>query len=104
MRSYLGLSTGDVFPGESICSIDETIGEVVLYSSKNFRYQILTDPVNFGKIVVSDSDTVDNRWPLFSEIESFSPHLKALVILGSLCDSDYQNKNYNLKNYLNSNH
>jgi len=103
MRSYLGLSTGDVFPGESICSIDETIGEVVLYRSKNFRYQILTDPVNFGKIVVSDSDTVDNRWPLFSEIESFSPHLKALVILGSLCDSDYQNKNYNLKNYLNSN-
>ena len=103
MRSYLGLSTGDVFPGESICHIDETIGEIVLYSSKNFRYQILTDPVNFGKIVVSDSDTVDNRWPSFSEIESFSPHLKGLVILGSLCDSDYQSKNYNLKNYLTSN-
>ena len=103
MRAYLGLSTGDIFPGESFCFFEETSGDVILYNSKDFRYQILTDPVNYGKIIVSDSNTIDDRWPLFSEIESFSPHLKGLVILGALCESDFQSRSYNLKNYLASN-
>jgi len=103
MNAYLGLTNGEIFPGKAICMGDDAFGEVVVYNSRNFRYQILTEPVNSGKIIVSDSEIVYNRWPLFSEIESFKPHLQGLIILGSLCKSQYQNKYYNLKNFLGSN-
>jgi len=103
MNAYLGLKNGEVFPGKALCMADDAYGEVVIYNSRNFHYQILTEPVNCGKIIVSDSEIVYNRWPLFPEIESFKPHLQGLVILGSLCKSKYQNKYYNLKNFLSSN-
>lgn len=103
MKAFLGLSTGDIFSGKLFCAGDLSPGEVVLYHSENFHYQLLTDPVNYGRIIVSDSKTVENRWPHTSEIESYSPHLKALVVLGGFRDSPIQNEFYNLINYFRTN-
>ncbi|MCP4584095.1 MAG: hypothetical protein GY839_20980 [candidate division Zixibacteria bacterium] len=103
MKSYLELATGDIFTGTVCGGDDETSGEVVLYHSQNFHYQILTDPVNYNRIIVSDSDFIDNRAPLFAEIESYSPHLKALVILGELRQSPLAEIYSSLENYLTEN-
>jgi carbamoyl-phosphate synthase small subunit len=103
MKLYLGLATGEIFSGEAIGCTEETFGEVVLYCSKKFHYEILTDPVHFGRIVVADSHTVDDRQPMFWEIESYSPHLDGLVILGALRKSPLLDKSENLKDYLSLN-
>ena len=100
MKLYMCLASGEIFPGKAIGYIEDTFGEVVLYCSKKFHYEILTDPVHFGRIVVSDSQTVDNRQPMFWEIESYSPHLKGLVILGLLRKSPLQDNSNDLKDYL----
>lgn len=103
MSAFLALATGDVFPGEMICRGELLPGQAVIYHADKFPYRILTDPVGYGKIIVSDCQMVDNRWPYLTEIESYSPHLKALVILGDLLKSPFQDKRYNLVNYLKSN-
>ncbi len=100
MKLYLGLGTGEIFPGKAVGYSEETFGEVILYCSKKFHHEILTDPVYFGRIVVSDSPAVDNRQPMFWEIESYSPHLNGLVILGKLRKIPLQNKSDDLKEYL----
>lgn len=99
----MALATGDVFSGDLVCRGDLLPGEVVLYNSAIFQYQILTDPVGYGRIIVSDSEFIDNRWPFLNEIESYSPHLKALVMLGELRNTPIQDNHYNLVNYLRTN-
>ena len=99
MIGYLGLATGEIFSGELISRGELSPGEVVLYHSRKFPYELLTDPVTYGRIIVSDAIAIDNRWPLTYEIESYSPHLKGLICLGHFRDSPIQNKYYNLKNY-----
>ncbi len=103
MKAFLGLDTGDIFAGELVCTGEFTPGEIVLYHSENFHYEVLTDPVNYDRIVVSDSEAIDNRWPFNSEIESYTPHLKALVVLGDINDSPIGDVYYNLVNYLQTN-
>jgi carbamoyl-phosphate synthase small subunit len=103
MSAFLYLATGQVFPGEAVGYHTETIGEIVLYQSRRFHYEILTDPVYHGRIVVSDAHQIENRWPQSGEIESYSPHLKALVFLGSIRKSPLENEYYNLRNYLATN-
>ena len=103
MKAYLGLASGEIFRGEAICYDPETEGEVVLYSSARFPHQLLTDPAHHGRIIVSDAVSIENRWPHFTEIESYAPHLRALVMLGNLTKSRFESKYYNLVNYLASN-
>ena len=103
MRSYLYLSNGEVFPGTSLSYHGEVAGDLLLYSSPSFRFQILTDPACLGKIVVADSDTIEDRRPMVSEIESFSPHLNVLVISGKLRPPRAHDNAHDLVNYLASN-
>jgi len=103
MKAYLGLASGEVFAGEALYYESETAGDVTLYSSRKFHHQLLTDPAHHGRIIVSDAAAIENRWPHFTEIESYAPHLKALVILGCLKKSSFENSYYNLKNYFASN-
>jgi len=65
MKAYMGFASGEIFQGKAVGYTEDICGEVVLYHSKKFHYEILTDPVHFGRIVVSDSQTVDDRQPMF---------------------------------------
>ena len=103
MKSYLALATGDIFPGKIFNGSVDVSGEVILYHAKGFSHHILTDPVNYGRIIVSDSGTIENRGPQISEIESYSPHLKALVISGTLVKSPLAEIYLSLENYLETN-
>jgi carbamoyl-phosphate synthase small subunit len=103
MRAFLGLATGDIFPGELIVAGDSVPGEVVLYHADTFSYQLLTDPVNYGRIIVSDTPGIANRWPSATEIESYSPHLQALVITGEISGAAEHDEYYSLVNYFRTN-
>jgi len=103
MKAYLALATGDIFPGRMFNGSGDISGEVVLYQAKKFNHHILTDPVNYGRIIVSDSSIIENRGPLFTEIESYLPHLKALIIIGKLVKSPLAETYLSLESYLDSN-
>jgi carbamoyl-phosphate synthase small subunit len=103
MRAFLGLATGDIFPGELIVAGDLVPGEVILYHADKFSYQLLTDPVSYGRIIVSDTPTITNRWPTAAEIESYSPHLRALVITGQISGAAERDDHYGLANYFRTN-
>jgi len=103
MKSYLALANGDTFPGTASGGAADISAEVILYHAQNFNYRLLTDPVNYSRIIVTDSAVIDNRGPLFSEIESYSPHLDALVITGMLMESSLAESYFSLESYLEAN-
>ena len=97
------MATGDIFPGELIVAGDLIPGEIILYHSDKFSYQLLTDPVTYGRIIVSDASAIANRWPAATEIESYSPHLRALVITGEIIGQPDHDDYYSLANYFHTN-
>ena len=91
-----------VFPGRLFGHIGGAGGEAVYFQSYFFCWDILTDPAYHGRIIISNSYEVENRWPMPDDIQSFMPHLGGLVLLGSrsvgaCTDKDYRSRRVNCR-------
>ncbi len=102
MRAYLSLREVGLFSGRYFGWQGSRSGEVVHFRSPGFSPEVLTDPTYFGKVVIYESETIEDRWPLPEETQSFIPHLSALVLLGQITESDI-GAHFTLRNYLASN-
>jgi len=78
------------------------VGEAVRFQAIKFPPEVLTDPSLQKKIVILDTASVDDRWPMPDDYQSFMPHLSGLVILGSIQKS-LSDAHFTLHNYLESN-
>ena len=94
----LGLFSGRYFGRTGSCT-----DEIVHFHSPNFAPEILTDPAYHRKIVIADTDVVEDRWPSPEECQSFMPFLSGIVFLGHIQTQSKSNSNFTLENYLNAN-
>ncbi len=79
-KAYLCLENGKVFEGMSFGVVGETIGEVVFTTSMSGYLETLTDPANFGQIVVQTFPLIGNYGVIPEDFESSKVHVKAYIV------------------------
>lgn len=103
MRGYLSVQGLGLFPGHFLGWSGGCTAEVIHFRSPHFPPEVLTDPTYHRKIVIADSDTIDDKWPSPDDIQSFMPHLAGLVVLGRIRCDENENSHFTLVNFLNTN-
>jgi len=84
MKGYLALRDIGVFTGQYFGWNEPCSGEVAHFRSKDFYWDLFTDPAYHKKIVITDRVYVEDKSPPPEENQSFMPHLSAMVFLGAI--------------------
>lgn len=83
--AYLVLENGKTFKGKLFGNAASVLGEVVFNTSMNGYVETLTDPTNYGQIVVQTFPLIGNYGVMFSDFESDGVKVSA-YICKSLCE------------------
>ena len=102
MKGYLALKDVGIFSGEYFGWEGSFSGEIAFFRSRDFCWDILTEPAYHKKIVITDRVSVENKSPFPEKNHSFKPHLSAIVFLGPIERSSEPPDN-GLRGYLESN-
>lgn len=84
-KVYLTLQNGDVFQGYSIGVEGEVTGELVFSTGMVGYIETLTDPSNYGQIVVQTFPLIGNYGMIGSDVESDKTWVSAYVVR-EICD------------------
>lgn len=84
-KVYLTLQNGDVFQGYSIGVEGEATGELVFSTGMVGYIETLTDPSNYGQIVVQTFPLIGNYGVIGSDVESDKTWVSAYVVR-EICD------------------
>ncbi len=79
-KLYLQLASGEVFVGESVGAVREVVGEVVFTTGVIGYLETITDPCNYGQIVVSTYPLAGNYGIAPDDAKSGVPQVGALVV------------------------
>src|SRR5690554_4841474 len=93
MKRKLILEDGTVFIGQSFGWNCETIGEIVFNTSMTGYQEVITDPSNFGQMIVFSYPMIGNYGVNSDDFESIQPVVNA-VIVKEACDypSNWRNE------------
>ena len=84
-KVYLTLQNGNVFIGERFGAVGEAQGELVFSTGMVGYVETLTDPTNYGQIVVQTFPLIGNYGVMPADAESNKAHVAAYVVR-ELCD------------------
>ena len=79
-KAYLILENGTVFEGKSFGAEGQAIGEVVFSTSMVGYLETLTDPSNFGQIVVQTFPLIGNYGIVTENFETEKTYAKAYIV------------------------
>ena len=79
-KVYLTLQNGDVFEGYSFGAQGETVGELVFTTGMVGYLETLTEPANYGQIVVQTFPMIGNYGVMYSDLESKKAWVSAYVV------------------------
>lgn len=79
-KVYLTLQNGDVFEGYSFGAKGETIGELVFTTGMVGYLETLTEPANYGQIVVQTFPLIGNYGVMKSDLESKKAWVSAYIV------------------------
>lgn len=79
-KVYLTLANGDVFQGYRFGSSGNVMGELVFSTGMVGYVEALTDPSNYGKIVVSTFPLIGNYGVMRSDAESERARVSAYIV------------------------
>lgn len=85
-KVYLTLENGKIFQGYRFGTVGETTGELVFSTGMVGYVETLTDPCNFGQIVVQTFPLIGNYGVNESDVESDKAWLSAYVVR-EICDT-----------------
>lgn len=85
-KVYIILQNGHVFEGRSFGADGRVVGEITFSTGMVGYLETLTDPSNFGQIVVSTFPLVGNYGLIESDLQSGKIHPKAFVVR-EICDN-----------------
>jgi len=80
LRAQLILENGMVFKGRAFGHFRESVGEVVFNTSMAGYQEIITDPSNYGKIVMMTYPLIGNYGLNLDDMQSDGPKIKALIV------------------------
>lgn len=83
--AYLVLENGKTFKGKLFGNAKSVLGEVVFNTSMNGYVETLTDPTNYGQIVVQTFPLIGNYGVMFSDFESNGVKVSGYIVK-SLCE------------------
>ena len=84
-KVYLTLQNGKVFQGYAFGADGEAVGELVFSTGMVGYIETLTDPSNYGKIVVQTFPLIGNYGMISSDVESDKAWVSAYVVR-EICD------------------
>lgn len=84
-KVYLTLQNGKTFIGERFGSNGDAQGELVFSTGMVGYVETLTDPVNYGQIVVQTFPLIGNYGVMTADVESEKAHVAAYVVR-EVCD------------------
>jgi carbamoyl-phosphate synthase small subunit len=84
-KVYLTLQNGDVFQGYAFGAQGEITGELVFSTGMVGYIETLSDPVNYGQIVVQTFPLIGNYGMIHSDVESNRAWVSAYVVR-EICD------------------
>lgn len=84
-KIYLSLQNGEVFQGYAFGAVGEAIGELVFSTGMVGYIETLTDPSNYGQIVVQTFPLIGNYGIIRSDAESEKAWVSAYVVR-EICD------------------
>ncbi|MEG2044923.1 MAG: carbamoyl phosphate synthase small subunit [Clostridia bacterium] len=79
-KMYLILENGKIFEGENFGVCKEMFGEVVFTTSMTGYLETLTDPGNFGQIIVQTFPLIGNYGIIPSDFESDKSYLNGYIV------------------------
>ena len=79
-KVYLTLQNGDVFEGYSFGAKGEAVGELVFTTGMVGYLETLTEPANYGQIVVQTFPMIGNYGVMYSDLESKKAWVSAYVV------------------------
>ena len=82
---YLTLANGKVFKGKRFGAEGPAVGELIFSTGMVGYVETLTDPSNYGKIVVQTFPLIGNYGVMASDAESDKAHVAAYVVR-EICD------------------
>lgn len=85
MKRKLILEDGTSFIGEGIGANKDSVGEVVFHTAMTGYQEIISDPTNFGQILVFSYPLIGNYGINRDDFESIQPTVKG-VIMKEVCD------------------
>ena len=85
-KVYLTLQNGDVFQGYRFGAAGEATGELVFSTGMVGYVETLTDPANYGQIVVQTFPLIGNYGVMKSDVESKKAWVSAYVVR-ECCDT-----------------
>lgn len=103
MKGKLILENGMIFEGEAFGSLKESVGEVVFNTSMAGYQEILTDPANYGQIVVMTYPLIGGYGINVEDVESDNIQVKGFIVREKC---DYPNNfrcEFELEDYLRQN-
>ncbi|MFD1705821.1 carbamoyl phosphate synthase small subunit [Siminovitchia sediminis] len=80
MKRQLILEDGTIFVGEAIGSEKETTGEMIFNTSMTGYQEIISDPSNYGQIIVFGFPQIGNYGINRDDFESIQPVIKGVII------------------------
>ena len=78
--AYLVLENGSVFEGQAFGFMGETLGELVFTTGMSGFLETLTDPANYGQIVLQTFPLVGSYGVIPSDFESEEVQVKAYIV------------------------
>lgn len=103
-KRQLILENGSVFAGEGFGSEKETYGEVVFHTGMTGYQEIITDPSNYGEIVVMTYPLVGNYGINRDDFENITPFLGGLIVKEASDNPSNFRSDETLDNYLKVHH
>lgn len=79
MQAILALEDGAVFTGEAFGATGEAWGEVVFHTGMTSYQEVLTDPANYGQIVVMTYPLIGNYGITLEDIASKKSYIRGFV-------------------------
>lgn len=80
MKAQLILENGMVFDGSAFGHIKEAIGEVIFNTSMVGYQEIITDPSNYGNILMMTYPLIGNYGLNLDDMQADGPRIKALIV------------------------
>ena len=80
MKRQLVLEDGTVFVGTAFGSERECIGEIVFHTSMTGYQEMISDPTNYGKIVLMTYPLIGNCGINRDDFETIHPTMKGLIV------------------------
>ena len=74
------LENGQIFKGRRFGAAGDITGEIVFTTSMTGYLETLTDPSNYGQIVVQTFPMIGNYGVIPSDFESETSHVKAYIV------------------------